>query len=85
MMARWTAAGSLDNLIGPLLLAGMIALGWGWRWAFIGLAGLVLCPVIGVLLARFLGEQDEDPNALAGSLSPKELLPNLWQAVRHPG
>ncbi len=34
MMARWTAAGSLGNLIGPLLLAGGFALGWGWRWAY---------------------------------------------------
>ena len=42
MMARWTAAGSLGNLIGPLLLAGGFALGWGWRWAFAGLAGLAL-------------------------------------------
>ena len=57
MMARWTAAGSLGNLIGPLLLAGGFALGWGWRWAFAGLAGLALVLVTGTLLARFPGEQ----------------------------
>jgi FSR family fosmidomycin resistance protein-like MFS transporter len=56
MMARWTAAGSLGNLIGPLLLAGGFALGWGWRWAYVGLAVVVLLLVIGVLLAHFPGE-----------------------------
>ena len=55
MMARWTAAGSLGNLLGPLLLAGGFALGWGWRWAYAGLAGLALLLVTGTLLSRFPG------------------------------
>ena len=33
MMARWSFSGSLANLVGPLVLAGGFALGWGWRWA----------------------------------------------------
>jgi FSR family fosmidomycin resistance protein-like MFS transporter len=41
-MARWTVAGSLGDLVGPLLLAGGFALGWGWRWAYASLAGLCL-------------------------------------------
>ena len=36
MMARWTVSGSLANLIGPLILAGGFALGFGWRWAYFG-------------------------------------------------
>lgn len=42
MMARWTLAGSIANLIGPLLLAGGLALGFGWRWAYFGMAGICL-------------------------------------------
>ncbi len=57
MMARWTAAGSLGNLAGPLLLAAGFALGWGWRWAFAGLAGMALALVIAALLIQFPGEQ----------------------------
>jgi MFS transporter, FSR family, fosmidomycin resistance protein len=56
MMARWTAAGSIGNLVGPLLLAAGFASGWGWRWAFAGLAGLALALVCGVRQARFPGE-----------------------------
>jgi MFS transporter, FSR family, fosmidomycin resistance protein len=103
MMARWTAAGSLGNLIGPLLLAGGFALGWSWRWAYAGLAGLALLLVIRTLLARFPGQRSpetlpvdeargakadhssEIPNLPDGPLQLKELLPNLWQAVRQPG
>ncbi len=50
-MARWSVAGSLGNLIGPLLLAGGFALEWGWRWAYfcLALGGLVLA---GLLLPR---------------------------------
>lgn len=37
-MARWTFAGSLGVVIGPLLLAGAAWIGFGWRGMFIGLA-----------------------------------------------
>jgi len=33
-MARWTFAGSLGVFLGPLLLGGLIALGFGWRMGF---------------------------------------------------
>ena len=39
-MARWTFAGSLGVVIGPLLLTGMAFIGFGWRGVFIALAGL---------------------------------------------
>ncbi|NJP10508.1 MAG: MFS transporter [Leptolyngbyaceae cyanobacterium RU_5_1] len=44
-MARWALAGSLGNVIGPLILAGAIAFHQSWRGAFfilVVLTGLVL-------------------------------------------
>jgi len=37
-MARWTFAGSLGVFLGPLLLGGLIGLGFGWRIGFFALA-----------------------------------------------
>ncbi|MDZ8107984.1 MAG: MFS transporter [Nostoc sp. DedQUE12a] len=39
-LARWALAGSLGNVIGPLILAGIIALHHSWRSAFFVLAVL---------------------------------------------
>jgi FSR family fosmidomycin resistance protein-like MFS transporter len=44
-MARWTFAGSLGVVLGPPLLVGMSAVGFGWRGVFLALtflAGIVL-------------------------------------------
>ncbi len=44
-MARWTFAGSLGVFLGPLLLGGLIALGFGWRsgfWALASFSTLIL-------------------------------------------
>ena len=44
-MARWTFAGSLGVMFGPLLLGGLISLGVGWRpayWILASLSALVL-------------------------------------------
>jgi FSR family fosmidomycin resistance protein-like MFS transporter len=44
-MARWTFAGSLGVALGPPLLVGLSALGFGWRGVFLALAflaGIVL-------------------------------------------
>jgi FSR family fosmidomycin resistance protein-like MFS transporter len=41
-MARWTLAGSVGVVAGPLLLAAALALGAGWRGAFVVLAALGL-------------------------------------------
>ena len=49
-MARWTLAGSLGNVIGPLILAVAIALNQGWRGALFILA--VLSGLMAVLLWR---------------------------------
>lgn len=55
MMARWTVAGTLGNLIGPLLLAGGFSLALGWRWAYVflalfGIALTLLCAAMWLLL-----------------------------------
>lgn len=49
-MTRWTAAGSLGAVAGPLLLAGLLAVHFGWRALFVTLA-LLTVPVL-VLSAR---------------------------------
>ena len=48
-MARWTFAGSLGVFLGPLLLGGLITLGFGWRTGFLALASFSTL----VLLAAF--------------------------------
>ena len=48
-MARWTFAGAVGAVTGPLLLAGVVWLGLGWRELFLGFA--VLAGLL-VLLAR---------------------------------
>ncbi len=42
MMARWTLAGSLGVVAGPLALGAALWLGAGWRAAFIALAAIAL-------------------------------------------
>lgn len=41
-MARWTFAGSLGVVTGPLILSAALALSFGWRGVFFALAGLTL-------------------------------------------
>ena len=39
-MARWTFSGSIGVVLGPLLLGGLVLIGFGWRSAFLLLAVL---------------------------------------------
>lgn len=48
-MARWTFAGSLGVFFGPLLLGGLVTLGFGWRTGYLALA----CLSAVVLIAAF--------------------------------
>jgi len=48
-MARWTFAGSLGVVFGPLLLGGLALINWGWRPAYWVLASLSTL----ILLAAF--------------------------------
>lgn len=88
-MARWTVAGSIGNLIGPLLLAGGFALGWGWRWVYVTLAGLCLALVL-LTWARKLpahphagGEKAASLRTLLGGLKDAGTNPRLlrWMAL----
>ncbi len=83
MMARWTVAGSGANLIGPLLLAGGFALGFGWRWAFWGMAGLCLILVV-LTWVREIPSHPHRENTTKTTQPGKELLLGLWGAIRNP-
>ncbi|MCJ7551769.1 MAG: MFS transporter, partial [Anaerolineae bacterium] len=61
-MARWTFAGSLGLVLGPAVLAGCLALAFGWRAIFIGTAAVTTGVV---LLARRI--PFGDPQSAAGS------------------
>ena len=41
-MVRWTLAGTVGNLVGPLLVGAAVAYGVGWRALFVGLAAFSL-------------------------------------------
>ncbi|MBO0682721.1 MAG: MFS transporter [Candidatus Dormibacteraeota bacterium] len=41
-MARWTLAGSVGAVAGPLLIGAAVAAHWSWRAVFLGLAALTL-------------------------------------------
>lgn len=60
-MARWTFVGSLGVVLGPVVLAGCLALAFGWRAVFIG-AAFAASGV--VLLARRI--HFGGPQSLAG-------------------
>jgi FSR family fosmidomycin resistance protein-like MFS transporter len=51
-MARWTVAGSLGNLLGPLIIAAGFSLEWGWRWAFMALSLLALVLVVFITIFK---------------------------------
>jgi predicted MFS family arabinose efflux permease len=83
MMTRWTLMGLLGDLAGPLLLAGLAALGLGWRAGYAVAAGALalwalasLRPFPQVIAAP---AEDDDPGLLAAlgtALRDRRLL--LW-------
>jgi len=84
MMARWTVAGSLANLIGPLILAGGFALGFGWRWAFYGMA--VLCLVlVGMTWKKQIPIHQREESLEQSEHAGKSLLRGLWDSLHNPG
>jgi len=81
-MARWTLAGSLGNLIGPLLVAGGFALALGWRWVFLVLAVFALGLLLFVSPRKFPTHPN---NRIANDrLSLGLLLRNLREAIHAP-
>jgi FSR family fosmidomycin resistance protein-like MFS transporter len=85
MMARWSVAGSIGNLAGPLVLAAGFALGLGWRWVFIALGVFVLLLVVSTWIGRSHASTPGAGGETFAPLHPGELLPNLWRALRSPG
>ena len=83
MMARWTVAGSLANLIGPLILAGGFALGFGWRWAYFGMALLCLV-LVGFTWLRHIPMHQRTEASREIKPTAKRLFRGLWQAFRNP-
>ena len=82
LMARWTAAGSIGNLLGPLLLAAGLSLGWGWRWAFLGLAGIASVLVFSMLPQHLPAPAIDHPRSSVTE-TIKGLGSGLWSALRN--
>jgi FSR family fosmidomycin resistance protein-like MFS transporter len=82
MMARWTVSGSVANLVGPLILAAGFALGFGWRWAFWGMAALCLLLVILTWPRKFSAKTTGD-NQTFPPQSIKQLLIGFWDAMHN--
>ena len=80
MMARWTASGSIANLVGPLFLAAGFALGFGWRWVFIALAALCLVLVLVQWPRQFPAHQLSET---LPSQQLRGLLSGLWETLRN--
>jgi MFS transporter, FSR family, fosmidomycin resistance protein len=73
-MARWTFAGSVGYVAGPVLIAGGVALGLGWRGVLLGLAVAAL-PL--ALAARRATARPSSPAAVRGlrsALRNREVL-----------
>ena len=83
MMARWTVAGSVANLIGPLVLAGGFALGFGWRWAYFGMA-LMCLVLVAVTWLRKIPPHPRLELPHQSEHLAHILLGGLWQALRNP-
>ena len=80
MMARWTASGSIANLVGPLFLAAGFALGFGWRWAFFAMAALCLALVLIQWPRQFPAHAQSD---LHPTQQLRGILSGLWEALRN--
>ncbi|MBC7869720.1 MAG: MFS transporter [Chitinophagaceae bacterium] len=83
-MARWTVAGSVAVLVGPLVLSVLIALGGGWRETFLIIAFLTV--IVVVYASRFpfkngaaSDEEEEEPE-----LSFRDGIKGAIAAVRNP-
>lgn len=83
MMARWSVAGSIGNLVGPLLLAGSFAIGLGWRWAYLALAVLAIILVFLVVFNRI--HPNTKPTQTSGDeeIQSSAVFSNLCQAIRN--
>lgn len=80
VLARWVLFGELGDLLAPALLAGLIALGLGWRAGFAIVGLLVLARTALLLRERFpevVSEDEDEPSVLESvmaALRNRELL-----------
>jgi FSR family fosmidomycin resistance protein-like MFS transporter len=84
-MARWTFAGSLGVVAGPLALAGSLALGGGWRELYLLFAGLTLVPLVTLARQRSGGQGAGHRAGLpegAGEPGPTRFRDGLTGALR---
>ena len=72
-MARWTFAGSIGVVLGPLILSGAAFIGFGWRGLFFFLAGLSVLVLTGAW--RLLPRADVDH-------PPLPQFAALWEGLR---
>ncbi len=79
-MARWTLAGSLGGLIGPLFLGGVLLLGLTWRAAYFALAAMTLGLTVVAVRRLPGGSAAQSPAPLVGQMGG-----NLRRALRRPG
>jgi len=80
-MARWTFAGSLGVVIGPLLLGGAAFIGFGWRGVFASLAAL--SAIVLIIVWRRLPPSNRDHPPLPRWSDFKTGLRNTYHAIRN--
>jgi FSR family fosmidomycin resistance protein-like MFS transporter len=84
MMARWTLFGSLGNLAGPLLAAGIFAAGLSWRWNYVYLSALALLLTLLLFPRRFPAHRHTPDDEGAFTLHEvRLLLPELWRSMKN--
>jgi predicted MFS family arabinose efflux permease len=83
MMARWTAAGTLGSLSGPVLFAAMVVTGLTWRSTFVLLGAFGLGLALLVRSPRTANAAPFDVRTIAaelrGNLRATIRLPRLWR------
>jgi len=77
-MARWTFAGSLGIVVGPLALVLVNRLGWSWRSLFWGFAGLIFLTVLLAWRFPFLNGDERQQQAANNRFS----LADFWDGVK---
>jgi MFS transporter, FSR family, fosmidomycin resistance protein len=80
-MARWTAAGSIGYVLGPLLIAGAVATGLGWRGVLVALGGAALPLTLALRRTVTVGETPRQPvrGGLRQALRDREV--RRWLAL----
>src|SRR5262249_13901001 len=80
-MARWTVAGSIGYVLGPLLIAGAVAAGFGWRGVLVALGAAALPLTLAVRHTVTAREAPRQPvrGSLRRALRDREVL--RWLAL----